>query len=485
VQRILDRNSLSGCGFCKIYGASEFVPRLSVDYSALPSYFKCLHSSIILGSLYLPNILRSKHLVRVPENSLVVVPREKHVCRDDDSLEMGFLGADFTVFGIPAVKEDELPILGDSSAPVSRNLGIINASRLRKHQRKRSSLRNSRVRNLSAVSSRGSFRSIQNSSVLTAAKHDFAVGPVSVRPPDSCLSDLLVGREDSDAASSPGSCSKLRKSTGTKSPIEKTRELRVALAEVRQNIDSACCNANILVTDTEKCWREDGAQIMLEMSGSQEWLIAVKRENVTRFLHKPQDLRPCGTNRYTHAYIWSGDDGWKLEFCEKWDWHVFKELHSECRDRNTPDVSVKVIPVPGVREVSGYEDDAVPSFIHPDIYIHMIDNEVGRALASENSFYDMDSADEEWLRHLNSNLSDSQDGGSSYVSEENFERIIFALEKDAYNCPDDPCDKERALGLCQELGSRYMVSAIYDYWLKKRKQTRGALARVFQVTIMS
>lgn len=473
VQRILDKDSFSGCGFCKVYGAREFVPLLSVDYSAVPSYFKCLHSLVILRSLYLPGILHSKHSMSVPTNSLVV-QCDKHIYGNHCS-------------GISlAVKREELPALGDSCVPLLQNSNVINGSRPRKHQRRRSSMKYTRAQNPSVMISRfGSFRFIQNtSSVSSKAKLVLAQDFVGMKPNDSCLLELSTGREESDFALSPRSPSKFGKSSGMKSPIEKTKELKLALAEVRQNIDNACCNSNILVNDTEKCWREDGAHIKLEMSGSQEWFIAVKRGNVTRFLHKPHDLKSYSINRYSHAYMWNGDDGWKLEFCDKWDWNVFKELHAECRERNAQDVLVKAIPVPGVREVSCYEDDVVPAFVRPDMYMHTMDDEVGRALASEISYYDMDSADEEWLGHLNSTSSDAQSGGSSHISEENFERIIFAFEKDAYSCPDDVFEKDRVLGLCQELGARGMVSVIHDYWLKKRRQKRSPLARVFQVTIL-
>lgn len=482
-QGILGRNSYTGCGFCKIYGARKFVPILSVDFSAIPSYFKCLHAVMILGSLYLPSAVHSKHLVCMPENSLVVVQCEKHVYGNRPS-EIEFHEAELDAFESPAMKREELPAVGDSSGFLSQNLDIIHGSRLRKHQRRRSLLKNTRARNPSVMISRfGSFRAMQNSSrVSSTAKSDFAEAPVSVKPPDSCLTELFSGREESDIASSPRSSSKLRKSAGMYNTIEKIKELKLALVEVRQDIDNACCNANILVNDTEKCWREEGAHVRLEMSGSQEWFIAVKRDNMTRFLHKPQDLKPYTINRYNHAYIWSGDDGWKLEFCDRWDWHVFKELHAECRERQTQDVPAKVIPVPGVREVPCYEEDIVPSFVRPDVYIHMMGDEVGRALASETSYYDMDSGDEEWLRHLNSTLSDAHDDALSHISEENFERIIFTFEKDAYSSPDDAFDKERVLGLCQELGASQMVAAIHDYWLKKKKQKRGPLVRVFQVT---
>ncbi|XP_020260727.1 uncharacterized protein LOC109837056 [Asparagus officinalis] len=471
--RILDRYSVSGGGFCKIHGGREFVPLLSIDYSAIPSYFKYLYATTILGSQYLSSNLGSKHLVAMTGNSLVVALCEEHFCGDDIPSETGFSGTDFTVSETAAVKMDKLPTLAVTSLLGSQKSVIIHGAELRKLQRKRSTLTKTKR-------SFGSLGSTQKISPISSRIRDFAVPPVSVIPLNSPSPDLLNGREENVIASFPGSSSMLRKSVGMKTSIDEVKEVRLALAQVRQNIDSACCNVNILVTDTEKGWREDGAQVMLEMSGSQEWVLAVKRENVMRFLYKPQDLKLCTVNKYTHAYIWSGDEKWKLEFCEKLDWHIFKELHKECRDRNTSLAFVKTVPIPGVKEVSGYEVDVVPSFVQPDTYIRSTEDEVGRAVASAISYYNMDVADEEWLQKLNSRLSDAEGGGPSFVSEENFERVIFALEKIAYCCRDDAFDKEKALDLLQEFGRRDAVSAVYSYWLKRRKQKRGPIARVFQ-----
>ncbi|KAJ6832189.1 uncharacterized protein M6B38_267850 [Iris pallida] len=479
-------SSSSGCGFCKIYGARSFTPLVSLNFAAIPNFFNDLHSARILASFHLSATLFREQIMGLQGNVFDHIPH-----KDSDSSvpsEAGVTETEFLVSETPAVRNNELSIVIGIPAMFPQSSVTANNSygfKFRKHQKKRSAFRNSRTRQTSRVNSQfGSFSSYQNSvHVSSASKLDFRLDPVCVKPHDSCLPDLFDGREESDAASSPGSNSKQRSLVGNKSPIEKIKELRSALAEVRQNIDSARCKANILVTVTDRCWREDEAEVMMEMSDSQEWVIAVKRLGSSKYLHKPEDLKPCVVNRFTHAYMWSGDEGWKLEFCDKWDWYVFKELHMECRERNIQEVPVKIIPVPGVREVSGYEDDAAPSFIRPDMYIHTVDDEVGRALTSGVAQYDMDSADEEWLRQLNSSSYISEEEGEvgpSCMSEENFEKIIFTLERDAYNCVDDPSSKERALDLCQGLGKRDMVSVVYDYWLKKRKQKRASLVRVFQ-----
>ncbi|KAJ6798052.1 Uncharacterized protein M6B38_212920 [Iris pallida] len=479
-------SSSSGCGFCRIDGARAFIPLVSLNFTSIPDFFNYLHSARILASFHLSAILFREQMMGLQGNVSARVPNND--CNSSVPSEAGVTGTEFIVSETPVVRRNELSIVigipavfPQSSVTMNNGYGF----KFRKHQKKRSSLRNSRTRKPSRLNSRfGTSDSYRKSvHVSSASKLDFCVDPVRMKPHDTCFPDLFDGTEESDVASSPGSSSKQRSPVGKKSPIEKIKELRSELAEVRQNIDSARCKANILVTETDRCWREDEAEVMLEMSDSQEWLIAVKRLGSLKYLHKPQDLKPCVVNRFTHAYMWCGDERWKLEFCNKWDWYVFKELHMECRERNTQEVPVKIIPVPGVREVSGYEDDTAPSFIRPDIYIQMVDDEVGRALTSKVARYDMDSADEECLRQFNSSSYSTEEEekvGFSCMSEENFEKIIFNLERDAYNCVDDPSNKERALDLCQGLGKRDMVSVVYDYWLKKRKQKRASLVRVFQ-----
>lgn len=450
-------NIVPGCGICMIYGDRNFIPLLSVDYASLPYYFMYLHENIFLASSYFPSFLRDKHLVPVHENSLMIVPYQT-VTDCNDAVEKRYV-------------ETPLRSIKESSEQISRSLAIVNGFKPKKYRRKRSVLKNSNSLNRS-------FSMMTSRYGLSRSKRDFPLGHINVKPLNSCLSDLFHGK-DHDGSLNPQSCQSMKKSSSMRSsPNKKIKEMRFALEELRQNIDSTCCRANLLVCDSEKCWRESGVQVTMEMSNSHEWFISVKKDGITQFMHKPQDLRQCVVNRFTHAYMWSGEDRWKLEFQEKWDWHIFKILHIECRDRNSQD-AMKVIPVPGVREVLDYENNVVSSFVRPNVYIHVATDEVERALDSKTSYYDMDFADEEWLQALNSRL-DVVNDSSSFVTEENFERIIFALEKMSYSCMDDIPDKETAVELCKEMASRSMVSAIYDYWIQKRRKKSVPLVKVFQ-----
>nr|XP_029119870.1 uncharacterized protein LOC105043267 isoform X2 [Elaeis guineensis] len=478
-------NSVSACGLCKIYGAKQFIPLFSLNFSAIPFFFKGLHVAMLLGSQYLPGVF-AKYALGLHTYFPVAVRFEEY---DSHILaETGFSGTEVVVSVIPAVKRNESHTALEVPKSVGRSAVIVHGSRLRRHQKKRSSSRHSRSHHLFAMNSQpGSLRSDQHRiGVFPEAKalsfRNSFVEPVHVRTIESCVSDFLSSKDDSDVSTPLGSREKHRK-LSIKSPIERIKELKLALAEVKQNIDSAHCNANVLVTVSDRCWREEGADVMLESLHSKEWCIAVKVRGTTRYLHKAQDMRPCIVNRFTHAYMWNGEDGWKLEFCDKWDWLVFKELHMECHERNSQsahDVPVRAIPLPRFREVSGYEDSATAAFVRPDDYIRMMDDEVGRAVASDAPSYDMDSGDEEWLQLLNFCSSDVQNNGFGHVSEETFEKIIFALEKDAYGSPNDIYDKERALDLCWDLGKKEMLVAVYDYWVEKRNQRRAALVKAFQ-----
>ncbi|XP_038982627.1 uncharacterized protein LOC103702789 isoform X2 [Phoenix dactylifera] len=473
--------ALPACGLFKTYGARQFIPLFSLNFSAIPFFFKSLHVSMVLGSQYLPRVL-ARYVMGLHASFPVNVRFEEY--DSHITWDTVYSGTEIPVSVVPAVKRNESHSALEGPRPVGRSAVILHGSRLRKHQRKRSSSRHSRSRHPVLMNSHpGSLRSNPNNvgvfpeSRILSLRDSF-VEPVHVKTIEYCVSDFLSARDDSDAWTPLGSQEKHRKSS-TKSPVE----LKSALVELKQKIDSAHCSANILVTISDRCWREEGADVMLEFSHSQDWCIAVKVRGMTRYLHKPQEVRPCVVNRFTHAYMWSGEDGWKLEFCDRWDWLVFKELHMECRERNSQnsqDVFIRAIPVPVVCEVD-YEDSATASFVRPDGYIRVLDDEVGRALRSNVAIYDMDSGDEKWLEQLNTSSSDVDNSGISHISYETFEKIISVLEKDAYNNPNGIYDKERALDLCQDLGNRDMLAAVYVYWVEKRNQKRAALVRAFQV----
>ncbi|TYI43233.1 hypothetical protein ES332_A01G154100v1 [Gossypium tomentosum] len=252
------------------------------------------------------------------------------------------------------------------------------------------------------------------------------------------------------------------------------------LLGIHKGADSSQCSANILVTEPDRCYREEGAIVALELSASREWLLVVGKDGSTKYTYKAdRAIRPSSCNRFTHAIIWTGDDNWKLEFVNQQDWVIFKDLYKECSERNAPSSTAKMIPVPGVCEVSGYEDRAFVPFKRPDFYITLDGDEVSRALAKRTANYDMDTEDEEWLKNFNNEFF-SGNGHCEHLSEDCFELMVDAFEKEAYfRTPDDHSDDNVATNLCLDLASGEVVEAVHAYWLRKRKR-RSALLRVFQ-----
>ncbi|KAJ0968699.1 hypothetical protein J5N97_021576 [Dioscorea zingiberensis] len=459
---VFPRKNASFCGLCLINGAVEFVPLVSLDFSALPNYFKSIHLRIALGSLYLPGCL-VRYLMALYGEAPIVGRFE-----DYDShipLETDCFGNDLGVSVFNSVKSDMQSSAFKSMPMAGRNAIIVHGLRLRNHQRKRSSLRHSRIWSPSRLELRGSSALNSDENGLHGKPHETS-------------GDVLSAKEGFDVSNVHGSNKKLSKSV-KKSTADRIKEIRMrsALAHVKENIDSERCNVNILVTAADRCWREVGAEVMLESSETNNWCLAVKSQGVERYLHKPHELRPPVVNRFTHGYMWSGEEGWKLEFPDRWDWLVFKELHMECQQRNALDVPLKSIPVPVVQEVPSYDDDTPASFSRSDTYISMIADEVERAMTSEVPYYDMDSGDEEWLEQLNDS---SANDDFNQLSNDNFEKMIFSLEKEAYCHPDDHFDLDKALNICQDLGDRDLVAAVFDYWSRKKKQKCAALVKVFQ-----
>ncbi|XP_011625969.1 uncharacterized protein LOC18441373 [Amborella trichopoda] len=267
-----------------------------------------------------------------------------------------------------------------------------------------------------------------------------------------------------------------------RSGSEKFKEVKSAMEQLRQCLDSAICQANILIIECDKCYRESGAEIMLECSESKEWHVIVKMHGSTRYIIKAQaqEVRLSGSNRFTNALIWTGEKGWKLEFCDKRDWALFRELNKECYDRNMKAV-LKEIPIPGVHEVKGYNSNNCVLFERPSEYIMVRDDEPSRALMNEHIGYDMDTEDEEWLERLNIKSSEEGQDCSDHISGETFEKIIHTFEKVAFMHLDDVFNESTGTSFCMDLGKKDMVAAIHAYWLRKRKRKNKSLVKVFEV----
>lgn len=425
-------------GICKIFGVRWSVLMFSVNFSALPQSFMYLHSDMLLRSEIRCQILLPYTLGM--QTDLETITEENHPINQPFSSENDNSG----------MRRVFSSSIG-SSKLAFRNAHFKNSAISRNIQKKRSSLRSRKVRNPSTI---GMHKSIGTSVADLININNEPLGLPSV-------------------AYNHGRRRSIRRGSAAN-----IKELKSTLLGLGMEKDITTCSANLLVIESDKCYREEGATVMLEMAVSKQWFVVVKRDGITRYRHKAEKImRPCTSNRFTQAMIWCGENGWKLEFPNRRDWFIFKELYRECSDHNVETPSVKIIPVPGVQEVSGYGDSNNTPFTRPpDSYINFQGDEVTRAMEKRSANYDMDSEDEEWLKTLN-----EDNELQECVSAENFELVVDAFEKALYCSPDKYyLDEETADNLCIDLGSREVVQSVYEYWMNKRKQKCSALVRVFQ-----
>ncbi|CAA6656214.1 unnamed protein product [Spirodela intermedia] len=422
-----DKSAVADAGVCIIFGVRQLIPLVSVNFSALPLFFTRLHLGLFVSSLRMSSALATADVeVSVEERRLRISNIHEEALRFREAI----------CFERHA-RQESVAVTGSPETPSIISVPVVSDVRFQKHQRRSSK----RYRRKSSVDRQNGIMRMDTDSKVHSIHDNYVVVPVH---------------------------QKRRKGTSRNS-IQVIKELKSALSEAEQNVGMLSCTANILVIESDRCWREEGAKVMLELSSSNKWCLAVKLGDTTRYVHKAQEVKPSATNRYTHAMMWAAETGWKLEFCDKKDWNVFKELHRECFERN-----MQGLPVPG------YEESFTSSFSRPDSYIRMVD-EVERLLRSENACYDMDSGDEEWLEQMNSKSLSNNPETSVPISLEDFEKIISAFEKAAYSHPEGALGPEKAADLCPNLGSRDMVVSAFDYWTKKRKQRRSALVRFFQI----
>lgn len=277
-----------------------------------------------------------------------------------------------------------------------------------------------------------------------------------------------------------GSSSKPQQRTIPNKRIRRPNEKRASdVARVPQrNWELLSCHANLLITVGDKGWRESGAEVVLELVEN-EWNLAVKVSGTTKYSHKAhQFLQPGSTNRYTHAMMWRGGKEWTLEFSDRSQWALFKEMHEECYNRNFRAASVKNIPIPGVRVVEDYDDNGMElSFRSSAIYFQQVETDVEMALNPSRVLYDMDSDDEQWISSCQSS-SDVNDSGSGHVSVEIFERTMDLFEKKAYALQCDHFTSEEMEDL--KLGAGPVVRGIYEHWRQKRQKKGMPLIRHLQ-----
>lgn len=249
-----------------------------------------------------------------------------------------------------------------------------------------------------------------------------------------------------------------------------------------RNLELLACDANVLITQGDRGWREPGGRVVLELAYRNEWRLAVKFYGSTKYSHKVDHIfLPGSTNRHTHAMMWKGGKDWALEFPDRSQWMLFKEMHAECYNRNTQVSSVKNIPIPGVRLVEEFEDDTTDHLFtrNSSRYIRQIETDIGMAMNPLKNFYDMDSEDELWI--LKNKKSFQNQDSNIVITDETFEKTMDMLEKFAYAQQCDQFTVDEIEKVMVGVGSAEMIRAIYQYWQNKRKRLGMPLIRHLQV----
>ncbi|KAF3326961.1 Enhancer of polycomb-like protein [Carex littledalei] len=230
-----------------------------------------------------------------------------------------------------------------------------------------------------------------------------------------------------------------------------------------------CC-ANVLVTADNRGWRECGAHVVLDFDEQEGARLCVQFFRETKYFYRAnQVMQPGSTNRYNHAMMWRGGRDWSLEFTERNQWFIFKEMYVECYNRNMRAASVKNIPTPGVLIVEG---DNMVGFRRPFVrglgYIRQVGSDIDVALDPSRVIYEMDSEDEEWVLGFN---------GERELTEDLFERIMDKCEKLSYvnNCTE--FTKEQIEELMEDVGPMEVVKEVAGYWITKRMKKGMSLIR--------
>ncbi|XP_061346192.1 uncharacterized protein LOC133291873 isoform X2 [Gastrolobium bilobum] len=248
----------------------------------------------------------------------------------------------------------------------------------------------------------------------------------------------------------------------------------------QKNLESLSCDANVLITLGDKGWRESGAQVVLELFDHNEWKLSVKLAGITRYSYKAhQFLQTGSTNRYTHAMMWKGGKDWILEFPDRSQWALFKEMHEECYNQNIRAASVKNIPIPGVVLIEeNDENESEVTFVRSSKYFRQVETDVEMALNPLHVLYDMDSEDEQWIMTIQNSEKDSI--GLDGISDEMFEKAMDLFEKAAYAQQCDQFTPTEIEELMVDVVPFSVANIIYQHWQQKRQKERMSLIRHFQ-----
>ncbi|XP_024005910.1 uncharacterized protein LOC18029662 [Eutrema salsugineum] len=264
------------------------------------------------------------------------------------------------------------------------------------------------------------------------------------------------------------------------------KRIRRSAADVsrglQKDLESSFCDANVLVTLGDRGWREYGAQVFLEPFDNNEWKLAVKLSGTTKYSHRAhQFLQPGSTNRFTHAMMWKGGKDWTLEFPDRGQWSLFKEMHEECYNRNTRAALVRNIPIPGIRMIEKENFDGTETeFIRSSSkYFRQTETDVEMALDPSRVLYDMDSDDEQCLMRLRE-CSDAENSGSCEITEDMFEKAMDMFEKASYVKQRDNFTLIEIQELIAGVGSLEAMETIYELWKTKRQRKGMPLIRHLQ-----
>ncbi|KAL8054291.1 hypothetical protein ABFX02_05G128100 [Erythranthe guttata] len=250
-----------------------------------------------------------------------------------------------------------------------------------------------------------------------------------------------------------------------------------------KNFELLSCGANVLVTHEDKGWRECGAVIILEVADHNEWRLAIKLSGVTKYSYKVKNiLQPGSTNRYSHAMLWKGGKDWVLEFPDRSQWNLFKEMHEECYNRNIRAASVKSIPIPGVwriEECDDYYKTKVPFIRNPMKYFRQDQTDVEMAMDPSHILYDIDSDDERWLT-ANKKKFRKKIIDKKRTIEDFFEKTMDMFEKFSFVQHRDNFTDDEVQELVTGMGSVEAAKVIYEHWREKRGRKGMPLIRHLQ-----
>ncbi|XVE63575.1 hypothetical protein DITRI_Ditri07aG0031100 [Diplodiscus trichospermus] len=250
-----------------------------------------------------------------------------------------------------------------------------------------------------------------------------------------------------------------------------------------RNLELLSCDANVLITLGDRGWRECGAQVALELFDNNEWKLAVKVSGSTRFSYKAHQFLQSGTtNRYTHAMMWKGGKDWILEFTDRSQWALLKEMHEECYNRNVRAASVKNIPIPGVCVIEEYDENATEvTFVRSSSkYLRQVETDIEMALDPSRVLYEMDSDDEQWISRIHRSSEGDVSSNSLELSDKMFEKIMDMFEKAAYTQQCDQFNSDEIQELTAGVGSTKAIKAIYEHWQQKRRRVGMPLIRHLQ-----